>query len=99
AKALADLLAEIDVETNVFIGVFRIDRFIARRMRVDRVYERLALPGRIFGLKRLTTSGRRLRLSRNAKRYKARTAQHNIARSPGEHGIISEIAQVLENVF
>ena len=50
AQTLADRLAEIDVETDVFVGVVGIEGFIAGSVRIDRVDERLALEHLIFGL-------------------------------------------------
>ena len=74
-QAFADLLAQIDVETDVFIWVFRIDRFIAWCVGIDRVDQRLALPLRIFGLQRGTSGGRGGRsMARKAKHQKARKA-------------------------
>src|SRR5947209_6964570 len=61
AEAFADLLAEIDIEADIFAGILGIDRLIARRMRVDGVHQRLALPSRIFGLQRRAARGCRLR--------------------------------------
>ena len=69
AEALADLLAEIDVEADIFAGILGVDRLIARRVRIDGVDERLAFPGRIFCLQRRTTRRRRLGLRRRLRQF------------------------------
>jgi hypothetical protein len=49
-KAFADLPTDVDVKADIIFQVFRINRFITRRVRIDRVDERRAFPIGVFGL-------------------------------------------------
>jgi hypothetical protein len=59
AQAISDSLAQIDIETDVFVRIVRVQRFIARCIGIDRVDKGFALELRVSRLQGTAFGGRR----------------------------------------